>query len=391
VPEPSARAATPVTTPRAGPSAQHGDFFRTAARLGAQAAEALEHAHQLGVVHRDIKPGNLMVDGRGELWVTDFGLAQVRGDAKLTLTGDLVGTLRYMSPEQALGRGAPIDHRTDIYSLGVTLYELLTLEPAFGGTDRQKLLRQIASEEPRPLRRLNKRIPAELEVIVLKAMEKDPADRYATAQALADDLQRWLKNEPIRARRVRPWARAVKWARRHPAPAALALVSALAAMALAGAVVAWSYSTRLAATNVELESAKGATESANSQLASTNTRLAQALEETGAKQAEADTQRAEAQRQRALGERYLYAAHMMLAENARQQGRMDETLRLLELDAPTPEHPEDLRGFEWYHLLRLCRATRLPLRGHTAAVRALWVSPDGRRVASAGADRTVRV
>jgi WD40 repeat protein/serine/threonine protein kinase len=387
----SLRAETLATTPEAAPPIHAGDFFHTAVRLAVQAAEALEHAHQLGVVHRDIKPANLLVDARGELWVTDFGLAQVQGDAKLTLTGDLVGTLRYMSPEQARGRGAPIDHRTDIYSLGVTLYELLTLEPAFGGTDRQHLLRQIALEEPRPLRRLNKSIPAELEVIVLKAIEKNPADRYATAQELADDLQRWLKNEPIRARRVRPWERLVKWVRRHPAPAGLALVSGLAAMALAGVAVAWSYGTRLAAANAELESAKGATESAYTQIVSTNTRLAQALEETGAKQVEADTQRAEAQRQRALGERYLYASHMLLAENAWQQGRMEETLRLLELHAPTAEHPVDLRGFEWYYLLRLCRAARLPLRGHAAAVRAVWVSPDGRRVASAGADHTVRV
>ena len=146
-----------------------------------QAAEALEDAHQLGVIHRDIKPANLLVDARGNLWITDFGLAHCQSQAGLTMTGDLVGTLRYMSPEQALAQRVIVDHRTDVYSLGVT-YELLTLEPAFGGKDRQELLRQIAFEEPRPPRRWNKAIPAELETIILKAMEKSPTDRYATAQ-----------------------------------------------------------------------------------------------------------------------------------------------------------------------------------------------------------------
>src|SRR5262249_62394178 len=114
---------------------------RTVGRRGVQAADALAHARQLGVVHRDVKPGNLMLDGRGHLWVTDFGLARLPNDPGLTLTGDLVGTLRYMSPEQALAKRVVVDHRTDVYSLGATLYELLTLRPVFDGSDRQELLR----------------------------------------------------------------------------------------------------------------------------------------------------------------------------------------------------------------------------------------------------------
>src|SRR5262249_28238486 len=157
-----------------------------------------------------IKPSNLMLDSRGKVWVTDFGLAHVQSEKTLTMTGDLVGTLRYMSPEQALAKRVVIDHRTDIYSLGVTLYELLTLAPAFAGNDRQELLRQIAFEEPKPPRRINKSIPAELETIVLKAMEKNPADRYATGAEMAEDLRRFEAGEPIRARPATAWHKAVK-------------------------------------------------------------------------------------------------------------------------------------------------------------------------------------
>ena len=135
-----------------GSSTRSSAYFRTVARMGMQAAEALEHAHQQGVIHRDIKPSNLLVDVRGNLWVADFGLARFQSEAGLTMTGDLLGTLRYMSPEQALGKSGMADYRTDIYSLGATLYELLTLEPAYAGRDRQEILRRIAFEEPRPPR-----------------------------------------------------------------------------------------------------------------------------------------------------------------------------------------------------------------------------------------------
>jgi tetratricopeptide (TPR) repeat protein len=220
-------------------------YFRTVARLGVQAAEGLEHAHQLGVLHRDIKPANLLVDVRGNLWITDFGLARLQSDPGLTLTGDLLGTLRYMSPEQALARRMEVDQRTDVYSLGATLYELLTLQPACTGRDREEVLRQISLEEPRPPRKLNKAIPRELETIVLKAIQKRPGDRYTTAQELADDLERFLKHEPILARRVSSWERGVKWARRRPALAGLLTVSAAALLTLL--VGGWVYNVRLEA------------------------------------------------------------------------------------------------------------------------------------------------
>ncbi|HJZ53784.1 MAG TPA: serine/threonine-protein kinase, partial [Gemmataceae bacterium] len=177
------------------PGARH---FRAAARLLVEAAEALEHAHQCGVVHRDVKPANLLVDGGGRLWVADFGLARVRGDVGLTATGDVMGTLWYMSPEQALANHALLDHRTDIYSLGATAYELLTLRPPFADSDREALMRRIALDEPTRPRRVNRDVPRDLETIVLKAMEKNPTDRYPNAQELADDLKRFLAGEPIR-------------------------------------------------------------------------------------------------------------------------------------------------------------------------------------------------
>jgi serine/threonine protein kinase len=208
-----------ATTAAAAPTEAPRDvaYFRRVAEWGIQAAEALEYAHTLGIIHRDVKPANLMVDGRGKLWVTDFGLARLGPDLGLTMTGDVVGTLRYMSPEQALARHGLVDHRTDVYSLGTTLYELLTGRPAVEGQDRQDFLNRIAGEEPRPPRALDRGVPADLETIVLKALEKHPQDRYTTAQELADDLRRWAEDRPIAARRPTVTHRLLKLSKRHQA------------------------------------------------------------------------------------------------------------------------------------------------------------------------------
>jgi len=211
-------------------------FFQNVAQLGIQAAEALGHAHRLGIVHRDIKPANLILDDEGKLWVTDFGLAMVRSNIELTATGDMLGTLRYMSPEQAAAKRGLIDQRTDIYSLGTTLYELLTLEPAFSEKDRHQLLVQIATQDPPLPRRLNPAIPKDLETIVLKSMAKSPSERYTTAEELAEDLKRFLDDRPIRATRPSIPERALKWCRRHKAVVASATLLALVMSSSAAAV-----------------------------------------------------------------------------------------------------------------------------------------------------------
>ncbi len=217
------------------------ELHRTAARLAEQVAMALDYAHENGVVHRDIKPANLLLDGKGNAWITDFGLAHVSADLGQTRTGDVFGTLRYMSPEQAAGKRLLIDHRTDVYSLGATLYEVLTLQPIFPGTDRQGVLHAILHDEPRPLKSLDRTIPVELETIVLKAVAKSPLDRYSTAGDMAADLRRFLEDRPIRARRPSFVDRTRKWIRRHPAyfrAAILVLVFSVVALAVTTAAIA---------------------------------------------------------------------------------------------------------------------------------------------------------
>jgi WD40 repeat protein/serine/threonine protein kinase len=180
-----------------------------------QAAEALHHAHELGIVHRDIKPSNLLLDDDGKLWIADFGLAHVQGVDALTMSGEVVGTLRYMSPEQPLGNRVLVDQRTDIYSLGITLYELLTLKKAFGGDTPKEVIKQVCFDDPVSLRRLNPMVPPDLETIVMKAIAKNPADRYQTAAELAEDLRRFIRDEPILARRPTLAQRCRRWIRRH--------------------------------------------------------------------------------------------------------------------------------------------------------------------------------
>ncbi|MFH1748295.1 MAG: protein kinase [Planctomycetota bacterium] len=196
------------TTPRQ-------DYFKRVIRWGQQIAGALEYAHGEGTIHRDIKPSNLLLDARDNVWVTDFGLARGDALATITLSGDIIGTARYMSPEQARGGRARLDGRTDVYSLGATLYELLALTPAFDGESREAVLNQIAFADPKPLRQVNGAIPRDLETIVAKCMEKEPTQRYARAADVAEDCRRFAVAEPIQARRTPTIVKTGRFLRRH--------------------------------------------------------------------------------------------------------------------------------------------------------------------------------
>jgi WD40 repeat protein/serine/threonine protein kinase len=334
----------PIAALTTMPAFQSHDYFRAVARLGIQAAEAIQHAHDQGVLHRDIKPSNLMLDRTSKLYITDFGLARIEADAGLTATGDILGTLRYMPPEQALAQRVVIDHRADIYSLGTTLYEVIALEPAFGEIERAELLKQIAFEEPSPLRSLDRRVPAELETIVHKAMAKCRDERYQTAQQLADDLRAFCDDRPIKARPV-SWAdRARKWSRRHQS-----LVT-MACGALAVLCVILSVST------IVVKRAQS--------------RAVAALDQTS---------------------NLLYTTDMALAFQSFEKGWHDNVQTILERYRPA-DGDKDRRGFEWYLLQRLAqKPNSAVLAGHVGSVNEFAVFPDNRRLASVGNDGTLRI
>jgi serine/threonine protein kinase/WD40 repeat protein len=210
-------------------------YWQSVARLGAQAAEALDYAHRQGVVHRDVKPSNLLLDQAGTVWVTDFGLAKAEGSDDLTRPGDVLGTLRYMAPEAFDGRA---DARSDVYSLGLTLYELAGLRPAFGERDRHRLIRQVNAGEPPRLSQVRPGVPRDLETVIRKATDRDPGRRYQTAGELAEDLRRFADDEPIRARRQSAAEAVWRLVRRHPGLAASVTVTVLALAAVAAVSIA---------------------------------------------------------------------------------------------------------------------------------------------------------
>ena len=332
-----------------GESSHKRAFYHLVARLGSQAAAALDHAHTRGIVHRDIKPGNLLLDAEGQVYVADFGLARIGEDAGMTMSGDILGTLRYMSPEQALARRAVVDHRTDIYSLGATLYELLTLRPLFAGEDRAALLRQIALEEPEPPAKIAADVPHDLEIIILKALEKAPEDRYATASAFADDLGRYLDDQPILAKPPSLTNRLVKWSKRHMGVVwTLVLASLMLAVAL-------GVSAALIAASRNL------TEQAKKQ---------------------ADEERAAAIEQRNAARQNQYCAEMVAGQTfVTTQNLGGLYARLINYLPLTRE--EDSRDWEWYYLMSRCRPEirTLTIPGLTPS--AAW-SPDGQYIGSPG-------
>jgi WD40 repeat protein/serine/threonine protein kinase len=312
-------------------------YYRTVARIGVQVAEALAHAHAQGVLHRDIKPSNLLLDADGAVWITDFGLAKLEGSDGPTRTGDIVGTLRYMAPERFEGWSDP---RSDVYGLGITLYELLTLRPAFEAATRVALIERVVKDVPLSPRKRDGRIPRDLETIVLKAIAKEPSDRYATARALADDLESFLGGRPIRARRSSVAEQAWRWCRRNPTAAALSGVSVLAALALVAVAVGQHYSARL-------------------QTALRNEQAAR-LDEA----------------------RLRYFHNMLAAEREWSASNIRRADQLLADCLPKPGGP-DFRGWEWNYLRRQCHKELLSIPGEFINMMDVAFSPDGRTIASA--------
>jgi len=334
-------------------------FFRSLAHIGRQVAGGLAHAHARGIVHRDIKPSNLLLDTEGVVWIADFGLAK-GDDEGLTQSGDILGTLRYMAPERFRGEG---DARADIYALGLTLYELLTLRSGFDSPDRLRMIEQIKTEEPQPPRAVDPRIPRDLETIVLKAIEKDPKVRYQSAEALSEDLGRFLADEPIRARHVSAAERYWRWARRNPVIAVLGGV--LTGVLVVGTVVSTYFAVR-----------------ANQKADEAQANAIRATQETWRANLEAERARDE----KRLSDRRLYQAEISLAHQAGHDGQTDITRDHLQSLVPVRPEDPDPRGFEWYYLYRRCQSD-LTLHGGTNAA----FSPDGRRLAGGGGDGTVRL
>jgi WD40 repeat protein/serine/threonine protein kinase len=353
-------------------------YWQSVARIGAQVADALEYAHRQGIRHRDIKPSNLLLDTTGTVWVTDFGLAKADDQQNLTHTGDILGTLRYMPPEAFDGRA---DARGDVYSLGLTLYELLALRPAFNEQERSRLVKQVTTEEPARLDRLNRGVPRDLVTIVHKAISKEPGRRYQTAGSLAADLQRFLDDQPILARRSSLAERSWRWCRRNP------LVASLAAAVVVLLALGTAFSTYFA---IDATLAK-----ARADAEALNARNKAAEAEENAQRKAAEQKKAVAEKERADREAdaartNLYLLRVNMVGMALDSGNPAQARDLLELLHPGPRS-DQAPGWEWNYYWRFCHNDRRTFQGHSGTVSGVDYSPDGARLASSSDDGSVRL
>lgn len=337
-----------------GSLAQHAPRLkgdpRTAAGLVARVARAVHYAHERGVLHRDLKPANVLLDRQGRPFVADFGLARrVDGDAGLTASGSVVGTPAYMAPEQAEGRRDAVTTAADVYGLGAVLYEVLTGRQPFEGATVLEVLAKVRDAEPEPPSRVNPRTPRDLETVALKCLEKDPRRRYASAAAVADELERWLNGSPIAARPATAPERAVKWVRRRPTAAALLVACAVALGAAGAAVLGLIGASRL-----------------RDEVRKTDHKLQ--VEAKARRQAEGEVARQVRDREEA--EARGYADRIAAAERAWGSNDVAEAERLLD------QCPANLRRWEWHYLKRLCHAERLTIRGHHGAACGVAFTPE---------------
>jgi WD40 repeat protein/predicted Ser/Thr protein kinase len=349
--------------------AEWKDDPRAVARMIVKIARAVHYAHQRGVLHRDLKPANILIDTAGEPHVTDFGLAKcLDSQNELTQTGTVLGTPSYMAPEQAAGSRLPLTTGVDVYSLGAILYAMITGRPPFRAETPVETLRQVTEQEPESPSRINRHLDRDLETVCLKCLEKDQRGRYGSAEALADDLDRWVSHRPILARRASWLHRTSKWARRHPALAGLVTVTILAALATTAGTF-W-HSKRL---EVEIERVKRERHQA----------------QLNFDRAEAERDRAERREQEA--QRHLFAAQMGMAQHAADAGQYGRAIRLLE-PYRTRLEAADLRSFEWHYLWRLCRqGHERTIRSGTGPAQAVAFTPDGRSLLVGGADGRLRL
>ncbi|WP_182866132.1 WD40 repeat domain-containing serine/threonine-protein kinase [Stieleria mannarensis] len=353
-------------------SRQHSDPLKDLALLIADAADALHAAHQHGIVHRDVKPSNLMIDSVGHLWLTDFGLASVRdGESVLTQSGQLVGTPNFMSPEQAGGKSKVVDHRSDVFSLGATLYQLTTLERPFQG-ERFRVLLDVSRGRLTPPSRIRGDIPRGLETIILKAMALEPVDRYESAAEMADDLRRFASNQSPLARLPGPAEKAMGWLIRNPRTS---LTTAGVCLGLTIIVFTLQYASRhqLSKANSRLSVANDRLEETNSKLESANANL--------------DDSRTRLQR-------HLYIADVAAAYRAYAENEIDNVRQLLARHVPDDSEDAsaiDLRGVEWWILHNLTRAPDVVrLCHHEGPARELALVPGTLQGISVGDDGVVR-
>ncbi|MCM2371887.1 WD40 domain-containing protein [Aporhodopirellula aestuarii] len=345
---------------------------RDAAELLLKVAEAVEFAHRRGVVHRDLKPANILLDANDEPLVTDFGLAKkTEADSELTSTGQILGTPGYMPPEQAAGATEKIGPLADVYSLGAILYCVLTGRPPFQAANVLDTLMQVLEQEPVAPRQLNPQVPRDLETICLKCLQKDQQRRYESAQALADDLGRWLENKPILARPVGRAERTVKLVRRHPVVAGLSLAVVLALVS--GIVVSSIFAIR-AKQSADLERIARGDAEAKRQLAESNEQLAVREGQRAERNAVAERQA------RQVAQRNLYLADMRLAQEAWQTGYLLRLRELLDRHVPQPGQA-DLRGWEWWLMNTAWQRLSLVLDGGRWCAAVAW-SPDDRFLAT---------